>query len=129
MLDIRKLSKISSECTFILSTIQEIADEWQNELDDVEGNEPEYDSQIDRWQERVDKLTDAVEAIISANENFEQWINNFDAINPCDDKSDEDYSDLKYQLSDIIDDYESAQSNKKGIAKYIKKLKNIASSM
>ena len=29
MLNIRKLSKISSNCSFILSDLQEVADEWK----------------------------------------------------------------------------------------------------
>lgn len=122
MLDIRKLSKISSNCSFILSDLQEVADEWQNELDDAEGNEPEYDSKIDR-------LTDAINIITEANDNFRQWINNFDNIDPNSDKAEEDYGNLKYDLSEIIDDYVNAQSNKKGIAQYINKLKKVISGM
>lgn len=129
MLNIRKLSKISSNCSFILSDLQEVADEWQNELDDVKGNEPKRDNQIDRWQERVDRLTYEIGIITKTNENFKQWINSFDNINPNSDNAEEDYDDLKYDLSEIIDDYVSAQSNKNGVAQYINKLKKVVSSM
>ena len=129
MLNIRKLSKISSNCSFILSDLQEVADEWQNELDDVKRNEPEYDNQTDRRQERVDRLTYAIGIITEANENFKQWINSFDNINPNSDNAEENYDNLKYDLSEIIDDYVSAQSNKNGIAQYINKLKKVVSSM
>ena len=129
MLNIRKLSKISSNCNFILSDLQEVADEWKNELDDVKGNEPEYTSQLDRWQERVDRLTGAIDIITEANENFKQWINSFDNINPNSDDAEENYDNLKYDLTEIIDDYVSAQSNKNGIAQYINKLKKVVSSM
>lgn len=129
MLNIRKLSKISSNCSFILSDLQEVADEWQNELDDVKRNEPEYDNQTDRRQERVDRLTYAIGIITEANENFKQWINSFDNINPNSDNAEENYDNLKYDLSEIIDDYVSAQSNKNGIAQYINKLKKVISSM
>ena len=129
MLNIRKLSKISSNCSFILSDLQEVADEWQNELDDVKRNKPEYDNQTDRRQERVDRLTYAIGIITEANENFKQWINSFDNINPNSDNAEENYDNLKYDLSEIIDDYVSAQSNKNGIAQYINKLKKVISSM
>lgn len=129
MLNIRKLSKISSNCSFILSDLQEVADEWKNELDDVKENEPEYDNQTDRWQERVDRLTYAIGIITETNEKFKQWINSFDNINPNSDNAEEDYDNLKYDLGEIIDDYVSAQSNKKGIAQYINKLKKVVSSM
>lgn len=129
MLNIRKLSKISSNCSFILSELQEVADEWQNELDDVEGNEPERDSQIDRWQERVDRLTCVIGIITETNEKFKQWINSFDNIDPNRDNAEENYDNLKYDLTEIIDDYVSAQSNKNGIAQYINKLKKLVSSM
>lgn len=129
MLNIRKLSKISSNCSFILSDLQEVADEWKNELDDVKENEPEYDNQTDRWQERVDRLTYAIGIITETNEKFKQWINSFDSINPNSDNAEENYDNLKYDLSEIIDDYVSAQSNKNGIAQYINKLKKVVSSM
>lgn len=129
MLNIRKLSKISSNCSFILSDLQEVADEWQNELDDIEGNEPEYTSQTDRRQERVDRLTYAIGIITETNEKFKQWINSFDNINPNSNNAEENYDNLKYDLSEIIDDYVSAQSNKNGIAQYINKLKKVVSSM
>ena len=129
MLNIRKLSKISSNCSFILSDLQEVADEWQNELDDIEGNEPEYTSQTDRRQERVDRLTYAIGIITETNEKFKQWINSFDNINPNSNNAEENYDNLKYDLSEIIDDYVSAQSNKNGIAQYTNKLKKVVSSM
>lgn len=129
MLNIRKLSKISSNCSFILSDLQEVADEWQNELYYVEGNEPECDSQINRWQEKVDRLTYAIGIITETNEKFKQWINSFDNIDPNSDNAEENYDNLKYDLSEIIDDYVSVQSNKNGIAQYINKLKKVVSSM
>lgn len=135
-----RLVQACKNCNPILYELQTIADEWQDELDEVEANEPEYESQQDRWQERLDRLNDAIESITNANDNLEQWIANADALGDkiywksmgdtdCENISEEsledEYSDMRFTLYDIIDDYVDVQSNKRGIAKQIKKLKSI----
>ena len=39
----------------IFEDFEEKLEDWQELYDERESNEPEYDSQIDRWQEALDR--------------------------------------------------------------------------
>lgn len=53
------------------------ADDWQDLYDEREANEPEYDSQIKRWQEALDRLEEDLDDLNDINEDFEAWLDEF----------------------------------------------------
>lgn len=103
------------------STLQDLKfkiDDWQDTYDEREANEPEYDSQIDRWQDALDRLEDKIDALTDVVDDYEDWADNFDVIdtNSIDEAG----------LLEIIERLKSFNQEYRGISKIIKEIKKIA---
>lgn len=103
------------------STLQDLKfkiDDWQDTYDEREANEPEYDSQIDRWQDALDRLEDKIDALTDVVDDYEDWADNFDVIdtNSIDEAG----------LLEIIERLKSFNQEYRGISKIIKEIEKIA---
>ena len=103
------------------STLQDLKfkiDDWQDTYDEREANEPEYDSQIDRWQDALDRLEDKIDALTDVVDDYECWADNLDVldINSIDEAG----------LLDIIERLKSFNQEYRGISKIIKEIEKIA---
>lgn len=102
------------------STLQDLKfkiDDWQDTYDEREANEPEYDSQIDRWQDALDRLEDKIDALTDVVDDYEDWADNFDIIdtNSIDEAG----------LLEIIERLKSFNQEYRGISKIIKEIEKI----
>lgn len=103
------------------STLQDLKfkiDDWQDTYDEREANEPEYDSQIDRWQDALDRLEDKIDTLTDVVDDYEDWADNFDVIdtNSIDEAG----------LLEIIERLKSFNQEYRGISKIIKEIEKIA---
>ena len=92
-------------------------DDWQDTYDERESNEPEYDSQIERWQDALDHLEDKIDALTDVVDDYEDWIDNLDVLdtNSIDEAG----------LLDIIKRLKSLNQEYRGISKIIKEIEKI----
>lgn len=114
---------------YIFSKIDEIAqetlqdlkfkiDDWQDTYDVRESNEPEYDSQIERWQDALDRLEDKIEALTDIVDDYEDW---------ADDLCTTDTNSIdEAGLLEIIERLKSFNQEYRGILKIIKEIEKIA---
>lgn len=103
------------------STLQDLKfkiDDWQDTYDEREANEPEYDSQIDRWQDALDRLEDKIDALTDVVDDYEDWTDDLDVIdtNSIDETG----------LLEIIERLKSFNQEYRGISKIIKEIEKIA---
>lgn len=114
---------------YVFSKIDEIAqetlqdlkfkiDDWQDTYDEREANEPEYDSQIERWQDALDRLEDKIDALTDVVDDYEDWADDLDVIdtNSIDEAG----------LLEIIERLKSFNQEYRGISKIIKEIEKIA---
>lgn len=103
------------------STLQDLKfkiDDWQDTYDEREANEPEYDSQIDRWQDALDRLEDKIDTLTDVVDDYEDWTDDLDVIdtNSIDETG----------LLEIIERLKSFNQEYRGISKIIKEIEKIA---
>ena len=103
------------------STLQDLKfkiDDWQDTYDEREANEPEYDSQIDRWQDALDRLEDKIDALTDVVDDYEDWTDDLDVIdtNSIDETG----------LLEIIERLKSFNQEYRGLSKIIKEIEKIA---
>lgn len=93
-------------------------DDWQDTYDERELNEPEYDSQIERWQDALDRLEDKIDALTDVVDDYEDWVDDLDVIdtNSIDEAG----------LLEIIERLKSFNQEYRGISKIIKEIEKIA---
>lgn len=98
-------------------------EDWEDLYSDRESNEPQYDSQIDRWQESLDRLEEKISALEDINDDFETF---FDKYESQDDR-DSILGTFPYdfdskELYRIIDAYVAFSNQYRGITHYTKTL-------
>lgn len=98
-------------------------EDWEDLYSDRESNEPQYDSQIDRWQESLDRLEEKISALEDINDDFETF---FDKYESQDDR-DSILGTFPYdfdskELYRIIDAYVAFSNQYRGITPYTKTL-------
>lgn len=54
-------------------------EDWEDLYSDRESNEPQYDSQIDRWQESLDRLEEKISALEDINDDFETFFDKYES--------------------------------------------------
>lgn len=105
------------------------ADTWQDLYDDRESNEPEYDSQIERWQEALDRLEEDLDDLNDTNEDFESWLEQFDeAIHSAGEKglvriNYQDYWECQVnteEFAELLNRYLDINYRRKGLTPMIK---------
>ena len=124
-----RLKRFHSELTDCLDAFRDKADDWQSDYDDRSCNEPEYDSQIDAWQERLDTLEEVIDNLTMANDDCEHWLDELEAdvIDERDGEASE-YEAFEFDfdedgLDDIVGQYEDVAGSKRGLTKQLKNLK------
>ena len=98
-------------------------DDWQDTYDEREGNEPEYDSQIERWQDALDRLEEKISDLTDIVEDYESWVDELDC------KLDETNgtminAELDIEtLRNLIQQFSDFNQEYRGIAPIIKNIK------
>lgn len=98
-------------------------DDWQDTYDEREGNEPEYDSQIERWQDALDRLEEKISDLTDIVDEYEDWVGELDYEQDNDDDSIVSIDIDIDTLRDLIKQFEEFNQEYRGIAPIIKNIK------
>ena len=114
---------IETKADEIYDMMQEKIDAWQDTYDERSGNEPEYESQIEKWQDALDRLEEKISEAEDVLGELESWK---DYIEYPDEPHEPFEVDIE-ELAGVITSAEIFNDQYKGFTPAIKKLKELKS--
>ena len=111
------------------STLQDLKfkiDDWQDTYAEREANEPEYDSQLARWQDALDRLEEKIDDATELADDYEEWVDNLGLDTIIATTSYIDIEIDKDGLLDIIKRLKDFNQEYRGLSKIIKEIEKIA---
>jgi len=85
----------------------------QARYDERSDNEPEYESQVERWQEALDRLEEQIDELTELNEQLEEIVDQID---------EEDAELTAEELKALLDGYENFNAEYHGLTPLMKPL-------
>lgn len=106
-----------------IGAIDDKKNSWQDTYDERSGNEPQYDSQIDRWQEALDRLEEKIDAATELQDRLEEWL---ESLYQGDEQLDSRYKTISLddeEWNSIIEDLTEFNYEYRGLTPVLKDLK------